>query len=203
MAIFISSFWLKGYQTKGIFNFMNVLEFLHTRQSNPHLHGNTPDQETIDNILKAGMRVPDHGCLTPWRFTVIKDDGLTKLSKAFKSAVITDGGDEAKIEKAAKMPFRAPLIIVISTKFHQHVKVPKQEQLIAAGCAVHAMQMAATCLKLGSVWRTGEMSYHPLVKERLNIELHEEIVGFLYIGDELKELPLKNSKSLEDHVSYF
>ena len=65
------------------------------------------------------------------------------------------------------------------------------------------MQMAATCLKLGSVWRTGEMSYHPLVKERLNIELHEEIVGFLYIGDELKELPLKNSKSLEDHVSYF
>ena len=47
------------------------------------------------------------------------------------------------------------------------------------------------------------MSYHPLVKERLNIELHEEIVGFLYIGDELKELPLKNSKSLEDHVSYF
>lgn len=182
---------------------MNVLEFLQTRQSNPHLQGETPDQNIIYDILKAGMRAPDHAGLTPWRFTVVKDAGLTKLSKAFKSAVIIDGGDEAKIEKAAKMPFRAPLIIVISTKFHQHVKVPKQEQLIAAGCAVHAMQMAATCLNLGSVWRTGEMSYHPLVKERLNIELHEEIVGFLYIGEPLKDLPLKASKEHEEYVSYF
>lgn len=182
---------------------MNVLEFLHTRQSNPHLQGSTPDEDTIKNILKAGMRVPDHAGLTPWRFSVVKEQGLTKLSKAFKSAVISDGGDDAKIEKAAKMPFRAPLVIVISTKFHQHVKVPKQEQLIAAGCAAHAMQMAATCLNLGAVWRTGEMSYHPLVKERLGIELHDEIVGFLYIGEKAKELPLKCSKELEDYVSYF
>jgi len=182
---------------------MNVLEFLHTRQSNPHLQGNPPDEEAIIAILKAGMRVPDHAGLTPWRFTVVKDEGLTKLSKAFKSAVISDGGDDVKIEKAAKMPFRAPLIIVISTKFHQHVKVPKQEQLIAAGCAAHAMQMAATSLNFGAMWRTGELSYHPLVKERLGIELHEEIVGFLYIGEKAKELPLKNSKALEEYVSYF
>lgn len=182
---------------------MNALEFLHTRQSNPHLQGSAPDEEVINNILKAGMRVPDHACLIPWRFTVIKEAGLTKLSKAFKSAVISDGGDDVKIEKAAKMPFRAPLIIVISTKFHQHVKVPKQEQLIAAGCAAHAMQMAATCLGLGAMWRTGEMSYHPLVKERLGIELHEEIVGFLYIGDKAKELPLKVSKAPDDYVSFF
>lgn len=182
---------------------MNVLEFLHTRQSNPHLQGNAPDEAVINNILKAGMRVPDHAGLTPWRFTVIKEAGLTKLSKAFKSAAISDGGDDVKIEKAAKMPFRAPLIIVVSTKFHQHVKVPKQEQLIAAGCAVHAMQMAATFLGLGAMWRTGAMSYHPLVKERLAIELHEEIVGFLYIGEKTKELALKASKVADDYVSYF
>jgi nitroreductase len=182
---------------------MNVLEFLHTRQSNPYLHGNSPDEHAISNILKAGMRVPDHAGLTPWRFTIVKDEGLTKLSKAFKSAAVSDGGDELKVEKAAKMPFRAPLIIVIRTKFHQHVKVPKQEQLIAAGCTVHAMQMAATALNLGAVWRTGEMSYHPLVKERLNIELHEEIVGFLYIGEKSKELPVKKGRDFDDYVSYF
>ncbi|WP_085297338.1 NAD(P)H nitroreductase [Cognaticolwellia mytili] len=181
---------------------MNVLEFLHTRQSNPHLQGLAPNEETINNILKAGMRVPDHAGLIPWYFTVIKGDGLTKLSKAFKSAVVSDGADETKTEKAAKMPFRAPLIIVISTKFQQHPKVPKQEQLVSAGCAAYAMQMAATSLGLGAMWRTGEMSYHPLVKERLNIALHEEIVGFLYIGDKAKELPLKVSKSPEDFVTY-
>ncbi len=182
---------------------MKVLEFLHTRQSNPHLQGTAPNEDVINSILQAGMRVPDHAALSPWHFTVIKDSGLDKLSKAFKSAVISDGADEAKIEKAAKMPFRAPLIIVISTKYQQHPKVPKQEQLITAGCAAHAMQMATTSLGLGAMWRTGEMSYHPLVKERLNIELHEDIIGFLYIGEKAKELPLKPSKSLDGYVSYF
>ncbi len=182
---------------------MNILEFLHTRQSNPHLIGDTPDEKTINNIIKAGMRAPDHASLTPWQFTIIKDQGLTKLSKTFRAAAISDDSDEAKVDKATKMPFRAPLIIAISTDFHQHVKVPKQEQLIAAGCAVHAMQMAATALGLGAMWRTGEMSYHPLVKERLGIELHEEIVGFLYIGEKAKELPLKKSKAFADYVKYF
>lgn len=182
---------------------MNILEFLHARQSNPHLQGVAPDKKIINDILKAGMRAPDHGGLAPWHFTVIKDEGLDKLSKTFKSSVISDGADDVKIEKAAKMPFRAPLIIVISTQYQQHVKVPKQEQLIAAGCAAHAMQMAATCLGLGAMWRTGEMSYHPLVKERLSIDLHEDIVGFLYIGDKTKELPIKPNKPSEDFVSYF
>ena len=182
---------------------MNVLEFLHTRQSNPHLQGETPSEDTINNILMAGMRVPDHAGLTPWRFTLVKEQGLNKLSQAFKSAAISDGADDAKIAKAEKMPFRAPLIIVISTKFHQHVKVPQQEQLIAAGCAAHAMQMAASSIGLGAMWRTGDMSYHPLVKERLNIELHEEIVGFLYIGEKAKELPIKCNKALDDYVHYF
>lgn len=182
---------------------MNVLEFLHTRQSNPHLQGDAPNSEIIHSMLQAGMRVPDHAGLTPWHFTVIKGAGLEKLSKAFKSAVISDGADEAKTDKAAKMPFRAPLIIVVSTKYQQHVKVPQQEQLVAAGCAAHAIQMAATTLGLGAMWRTGEMSYHPLVKERLNIALHEDIVGFLYIGDKAKELPLKISKSAEECSSLF
>lgn len=181
---------------------MNILEFLHTRQSNPHLQGPGPDDEALNHVLMAGMKVPDHGGLTPWRFTVIRNEGLDRLSKIFKTAVISDGADDAKITKAENMPYRSPLIIVVSSKYQQHLKVPKQEQIIAAGCSVHAMQMAATTLGFGAMWRTGELSYHPLVKERLNIELHEDIVGFLYIGTKTKELPIKSTKPLEDFVKY-
>lgn len=191
-----------GCYFKGNFSFMNILEFLHTRQSNPHLQGPAPDKQTVNDILMAGMKAPDHGGLMPWHYTVVRDEGLDKLSKIFKTAVISDGAEEAKVTKAENMPYRAPLIIVISSRFQQHLKVPKQEQLIAAGCSVHAMQMAATSLGLGAMWRTGELSYHPLVKERLNIELHEEIVGFLYIGEKIKELPLKANKTLDDYVTY-
>ncbi len=31
-----------------------------------------PSSDDLENILRAGMRVPDHGRLTPWRFIVIR-----------------------------------------------------------------------------------------------------------------------------------
>ena len=49
------------------------------------------------------------------------------------------------------MPYRAPIIIVISTQYQEHAKVPKIEQTIAAGCCAHSMQMAASQLPFWSV----------------------------------------------------
>jgi nitroreductase len=101
------------------------------------------------------------------------------------------------------MPFRAPMIIVVSTEFVDHGKVPKQEQLIAAGCGAHAMQMAAVALGYGAMWRTGELAYNAKVKQGLAIKEHDEIVGFLYIGTHGKEQVLKASKSFDNKVSYW
>jgi len=152
--------------------------------------------------LQAGMRVPDHGALLPWQFTIIKEQGLEKLANIYFSALESSGAEQAKLEKAKKMPFRAPMIITVTTQFVEHEKVPKQEQLIAAGCTVHAMQMAAYALGYGAIWRTGELSYNGDVKSALGIEASEEIVGFLYIGSKTKELPTKPIKSYENKVKY-
>ena len=43
------------------------------------------------------------------------------------------------------------MIIVISTQYVEHNKVPQQEQLVAAGCCAHAMQMAAYALGYGAM----------------------------------------------------
>jgi nitroreductase len=180
---------------------MNNLELLLNRQSNPHLCEPAPAANDLHNILSAGMRVPDHGGLLPWHFTVVEGEGLSKLSNIFVNAIKINCEDEAKISKASKMPFRAPLIIVISTKYQAH-KVPKQEQLVAAGCTVHAMQMMAYSIGFGAVWRTGDFSYNNSVKYALNIDMQDEIVGFLYIGTEKKSLPLKPAKPYDQHVTY-
>jgi len=180
---------------------MNSLELLLNRQSNPHLCEPAPQLDDLHNILNAGMRVPDHGGLTPWHFTVIQGDGLQSLSEYFVEAIKIDKPDDAKLEKVSKMPFRAPMIIVVSTLYKEH-KVPQQEQLIAAGCTVHAMQMMAYSLGYGAVWRTGEFSYNNSVKYALNINRSNDIVGFLYIGSEKKQLPTKPIKPYEHHVSY-
>ncbi|MBL4942421.1 MAG: NAD(P)H nitroreductase [Colwellia sp.] len=179
---------------------MTSIELLLQRQSNPLLTAPAPNQQALTQILSAGMRVPDHASLQPWHFTVITGGGLQRLSDLL---VASSNKETANLEKVAKMPFRAPMIIIISTKYVKHEKVPQQEQLITAGCCVHAMQMAAYALGYGAMWRTGALAYNDQVKQGLGIKEQDEIVGFLYIGTSCKEQALKAAKSFEDKVSYW
>jgi len=179
---------------------MSNIDFLLQRQSNPSLIEPAPTPQHLEKILTAGMRIPDHGGLQPWHFTVVSGNGLQKLSDVF---VNSSNSMTVNLEKIAKMPFRAPMIIVVSTQFIHHEKVPSQEQLITAGCCTHAMQMAATALGYGAMWRTGELAYNSKVKQGLEINEENEIVGFLYIGTEKKKLPLKPVRGSDAKVSYW
>jgi nitroreductase len=181
---------------------MNAKDLLLQRQSTAKLVAPAPIASELEFILNAGMRVPDHGALTPWFFTVIENKGLDKLSQIFEQAAIEKKFIDAKILKAKNMPYRSPLIIVISTQYQPHEKVPKLEQAIAAGCSVHAMQMAAFSLGYGAMWRTGDFSYNTFVKKSLFIDQENDIVGFLYIGTPNKIMPLKPQKLITNHLSY-
>jgi len=179
---------------------MTAIELLLQRQSTPLLKSPSPNEKALEQILTAGMRVPDHACLQPWHFTVITNEGLQRLSDLF---VASSNIKTANLEKIAKMPFRAPMIIVISTAYVEHEKVPEQEQLITAGCTVHAMQMAAYSLGYGAMWRTGALACNEKVKQGLDISEQNKIVGFLYIGTPCKEQGIKASKSFVKKVNYW
>ncbi|MEW6997085.1 nitroreductase family protein [Colwelliaceae bacterium BS250] len=182
---------------------MSVIQFLINRQSNGFLTTPAPNETALHNIINAAVAVPDHGGLTPYHFHIIQGAGLDKLTNIYIRAIKAVTDDSLKIAKAQKMAYRAPLMIVISTKFKQHPKVPKQEQLITAGCAAQAMQMAAVAQGFGAMWRTGDLAYSDIVKSGLGIALDEEIVGFLYIGTKTKELPIKNRTLCDDHIDYW
>jgi len=179
---------------------MTSIELLLQRQSTPLLTTPKPSPKDLEQILAAGMRVPDHACLQPWHYTVITGEGLQRLSDLL---VESSDSQSVNVEKIAKMPFRAPMIIVVSTKFVQHNKVPKQEQLITAGCGVHAMQMAAFALGYGAMWRTGSLAYNTKVKQGIAIKEHDEIVGFLYIGTPCKQSQVKPTKDYRNKVTYW
>lgn len=182
---------------------MSFLHFLQNRHSNGLLQSPAPSDDEIKLILSAAMSVPDHGCLQPYHFTVIQNDGLTKLTDVFVEATKTITTDCAKLQKAEKMAYRAPLIIAISTRYKEHPKVPQNEQLITAGCAVYTMQMACVALGFQGMWRTGDLCYSETVKQALNVPLTDDIVGFLYIGTPSKLLANKKRKSCDAFVTYW
>lgn len=181
---------------------MDAIELLLTRQSTPRLIAPAPDASQLKIILDAAIRVPDHGALAPWEFIIATDQGLNTLADIFVEAAKASGADEDFVNKAKGMPMRAPMVITVVAKTQQHPKVPVLEQQIAAGCATMAMQQAAFALGIGAVWRTGDFAFDANVNAALGLELHDQIVGFLYVGTPAVVTPQKPQKDGSQYVRY-
>ena len=164
---------------------MDALDALHHRVSAPRLGGEVPSAEILENIFQAGLRVPDHAQLKPWRFLVISGAGLERVGDLFVKAQLEDEPSMTTlaIDKARSKPHRAPLIIVVIARIQLHPKVPEIEQLLSAGAAAQNMLLAAHAQGIGAMWRTGSMAYHATVMAGFRLEENERLVGFLYLGE--------------------
>lgn len=157
---------------------MDALTLLLNRRSASRLTIPAPEGEALKNILNAGMRAPDHGALQPWHFIVMQGDGITKFSQLLENAAKTaELGPEVE-EKARNAPLRAPLIITVIAKVKPEHKVPGWEQVVAAGCSVHAMQMAAVAQGFGGIWRTGAWTKDPVVRKAWDVRSTIKLSAF-------------------------
>lgn len=161
---------------------MDALYLLLNRRSASRLVEPAPTGAALNNIIRAGMRAPDHRALKPWRFILIQDNGLERFSMLLQQAAAQSGLDAAAIEKAKLTPFKAPMIIAVVAHVSQDKKVPAIEQIISAGCALQAMQMAALAQGFNGIWRSGPYTHNELVRRGFKCREQDEIVGFLYLG---------------------
>jgi nitroreductase len=178
---------------------MDAIQLLTTRSSSPRLQAPAPNGEHWQVIQKAAVRVPDHGGIQPWSFIVFNNESsLTKLGELYAQAAVMNSNDVAEdvIAKAKTLPMRAPLVVACIAKYKEHPKVPRVEQVIAAGCAVMAMQQAAFALGYGGVWRTGAYAHNPHMKTLLGLGEQDEIVGYLYLGTPQTSTVIKPEKSI-------
>ena len=157
---------------------------LTTRNSAPRLCEPAPDKVTLDYMMEAALRAPDHAWLQPWRFLVVRGESRDALGRVFEKALLAGNpeADEEARNKALAAPLRAPLMVVVVCRYTEHPKVPHQEQIISAGCAAHAMMLAAEAQGYAGIWRTGSYAEDPVVAEGLGLAANESIIGFLYFG---------------------
>lgn len=163
---------------------MEALDLLLKRVSVARLCEPAPDAEQLELMFRAALRAPDHGQLRPWRFLTIAGEGRERLGEVFAEAVRqrdAQASDEA-LEKARRMPLRAPLLVAVIARLQEHPKVPHSEQLLAAGCAAHGLLLAAQALGFGGIWRSGELAFDAQVASRLGLGSDERLLGFIYLG---------------------
>lgn len=161
---------------------MDALSILLNRQSQARLQAPAPEGTALENIMRAALKAPDHGGLTPWQFVVCQGKGLTDLGAIFERSAIENDKSAKEIERAVQLPLRAPMVIVAIAKYKEHEKVPQVEQIASASCAVMAMQMAAQAQGFNGIWRTGAYAHCEVVRKAFELSEDDEIIGFLYLG---------------------
>lgn len=86
---------------------MDALELLMTRRSASRLVEPAPAGEQLQNILRAGMRAPDHKTLQPWQFFVIEGEGRERFAAVLEKGAIASGSDEKAGKSAQRAVSRA------------------------------------------------------------------------------------------------
>lgn len=162
---------------------METLTLLTTRRSNKKLTTPAPNAEQLELIFQAALHAPDHGKLRPYHFIVMENEGLDKLETLLKAAVDEFDLGEDKLKKAKKLAHRAPMVIGVVAKIDPNIeKIPGWEQMLTAGAATYAMQLAANAQGFDNVWISGKWVNGSALREAFGCREHDRVVALLMVG---------------------
>jgi len=162
----------------------DILRFLQQRNSAPKLTEPAPSASQMEEIFRAGLRVPDHAWLRPWRFITIAGERRVAFGELLERCLVArkPDADAAACQKARNAPLRAPMLVVVVVNVTEHPKVPAVEQRLSGACAAQAILLATEACGFAGIWRTGDNAFDRAVMDGLGLTQTEEIIGFLYIG---------------------
>ena len=184
---------------------MDAMDLLHMRYSALKLGEPAPSAQAVRAMLESAARVPDHGRLLPWRLILVEGDARLSLGEAFAEALSRRNplANEQALARERQKGLRAPLVIVVATRYNRSVKIPVIEQTLSAGCAAHSIMQAAFAQGLGAMWRTGDAAYDNTVKSALGVELDDLIVGFIYVGTDIGGSGTRPQRAIEGFAQHW
>ncbi|MFY0543618.1 nitroreductase family protein [Brevibacillus sp. H7] len=167
---------------------MDLWEALRGRRSIGVVKPEMPPREYIEKMLEAATWAPNHFLTEPWRFFVLTGDARIRLGEAMADAAAArmanpdDPESQSKLVKHRQNPLRAPVVIAVAASPSDQKRVVLLEEIEAVACAVQNMLLAAHGLGLGAIWRTGDITYEPVLKNFFNLGPNDQLLGFVYIG---------------------
>jgi len=161
-------------------------EFLALRRSanKACISGPAPHAETLDAILTAATRVPDHRRLSPWRFIILEGDARHAFGE--KAAEVhkqeNEFATDADLEATKALPLRAPCVVVLVSSPKDDNKTPVWEQELSAGALGHNLLLSANAAGFAGCWLTEWISFSKGINELLGLSGRERIAGYFYLG---------------------
>src|SRR5689334_10729559 len=116
-----------------------VLTALHERRSNGRVRQTSLPRATIEQLLEAATRAPNHRLTEPWRFVVLTGDARQELGAVMAAAQqrAANGASptEEQLARTRAKPLRAPVIIAVAAEPAQRSNVIEVEEIAAVAAA--------------------------------------------------------------------
>lgn len=162
---------------------VDLLGAIESRASALKLMEPGPTRAHLEQIMRAGMRAPDHGRLRPWRFVVLEGAAREKLGNEMARISLAKFPQSTpeQLDAARHKALRAPTIIVVAARITAG-KIPEVEQISAVAAGVENMILVSQALGYGAMWKTGAPAYDEQTKTMLGLSTQDHIVAFLYLG---------------------
>ena len=185
-----------------------TLKTIYDRRSIGKLTLPMPTADELSLMLQTAFTAPDHKQLKPWQVVVLTDNALDEFGQVLLSTakqVAEEQGqslDDTACTKFINMPKRAPMIIMVATDTKPHDKVPPFEQLLSTGAIIQNLLLAVQSLGYRSIWRSGDLTNHALVKAYFGVADKDDICGFIYVGSSDVVMPEREAIALENFVQF-
>ena len=186
----------------------NVIKFLQSRRSitAKNMVCNEVNEDDLDDILKCGIRVPDHGALNPWELIVINGNAKLRLGNdilAKDYQLINPEASVYDINYERSRLCRASVVIAVLFKPVSHPKIPFWEMQLSSGAVCSNLLIAAQSLGYAAQWLTEWYAYNnSMIKELGGNPNTDKIAGFIYIGDKDKTPIERRRPSKEKVIRY-
>jgi nitroreductase len=153
--------------------------------------------EDLNSILQAGIRVPDHGALSPWKLKVIQGNALKRIDEeVILSEFIKNKPDSEKSAQdiESKRLQRAGAVIAVLSTPVDHPSIPLWEMELSSGAVCMNLLSSAQSKGYAAQWLTEWYSYNTKMLTTLGgVVGRDRISGFIYIGQK-KEKPLDRKR---------
>jgi nitroreductase len=183
-----------------------TLDLLLSRRSGSAkmMKGPGPNADQLRKILAAGVRVPDHGKLTPWRFIVFEGDGRARMGAILAETIAGERDiSPERIEQERNRFMRAPIVIGVVSRVREQIPIPVWEQELSAGAVCMTMVLAAHAMGFVANWITEWCAYNPQVLARIGLKPTERIAGYIYIGHPVEPLEDRPRPPVESITTRF
>jgi nitroreductase len=167
-----------------------------------HLRAPGPTDAELHQAFRAALRAPDHGKRVPYRFIVVRDEGLERLAELFVDYGRRCGKSDDELAMERTRAVQAPVVIAVAARVAGDDEVPAHEQWISVGGALTNVLNALHLMGYGAKMLSGLRAADPQIG-RAFCRPGEQLIGWISCGTPAGPVKARGDDDVEAIVRRF